>query len=97
MGFAAGAAVAGFVGAANIMVVCPAGDLPGAGGGGFTGTAGASGEAGAARTTLNVFWHLPQRMVSPCGPIRASSTRYRAWHFSQRTSIDCVSRRAREA
>jgi hypothetical protein len=31
---------------------------------------------------------LPQRMVRPCGPIRASSTRYRAWHFSQRTSMD---------
>jgi len=73
-------------GAANIIVVCAA-DLPGGAGAGFAGMAAAS-PAAAGRTTLNVFWHLPQRMVSPCGPIRASSTRYRAWHFSQRTSID---------
>ncbi|HEY4885208.1 MAG TPA: hypothetical protein VII08_16375 [Myxococcales bacterium] len=73
-------------GAANIIVVCAA-DLPGGAGAGFAGMAAASAVA-AERTTLNVVWHLPQRMVSPCGPIRASSTRYRAWHFSQRTSMD---------
>jgi hypothetical protein len=79
VGFGLGAPV-GFtaVGAANIIVVCAFG--------GFAG----GGVAGAApgRITLKVFWHLPHRMVSPCGPIRAESTRYRAWHFSQRTSID---------
>jgi len=73
-------------GAANIIVVCAA-DLPGGAGGGFAGMLAPSAAADE-RTTLNVFWHLPQRMVSPCGPIRASSTRYRAWHFSQRTSMD---------
>jgi hypothetical protein len=26
------------------------------------------------RVTLNVFWHFPQRMVRPWGPMRASST-----------------------
>jgi len=73
-------------GAANIIVVCAAG-LPTGTGAGFAGMAAPS-AAAAGRITLNVFWHLPQRMVSPCGPIRASSTRYRAWHFSQRTSMD---------
>jgi len=73
-------------GAANIIVVCAA-DFPGGAGAGLAGTAAPSAVA-AGRITLNVFWHLPQRMVSPCGPIRASSTRYRAWHFSQRTSMD---------
>src|SRR5205085_9928973 len=33
----------------------------------------AAGSAG--RVTLNVFWHLPHRMVRPWGPTRASSTR----------------------
>src|SRR5439155_16536756 len=73
-------------GAANIIVVCAAEGLAGGGGAAFAGRAASAAAAG--RTTLNVFWHLPQRMVSPCGPIRASSTRYRAWHFSQRTSMD---------
>src|SRR5439155_1328926 len=77
---AAAGAGAPEAGAANIIVVCAAEGLAGGGGAAFAGRAASAAAAG--RTTLNVFWHLPQRMVSPCGPIRASSTRYRAWHFS---------------
>jgi hypothetical protein len=36
----------------------------------FAGAASCSDE----RVTLNVFWHFPQRMVRPWGPMRASST-----------------------
>lgn len=60
-------------GMAKIAVAFMSGDLAvatGLGGGGDTCGAGAEG-----RVTLNVFWHFPHRMVSPCGPIRASSTR----------------------
>jgi len=32
-------------------------------------------EGGSGLVTLKVFWHLPQRMVRPWGPTRASSTR----------------------
>jgi hypothetical protein len=31
--------------------------------------------SGSSLVTLKVFWHFPQRMVRPCGPIRASSMR----------------------
>jgi hypothetical protein len=60
-------------GAAKIAVAVGDGGL------GMTGTD-ALGGAGAApgadgSVTRNVFWHFPQRMVSPWGPIRASSTR----------------------
>jgi hypothetical protein len=76
-------------GAANMAVAWTSGALFGAGAAGFAGAGGCgSGAAAGGRITLKVFWHFPQRMVSPCGPIRASSTRYRAWHLSQRTSID---------
>ena len=60
-------------GTAKIAVEFMSGDLtvPAAlGAGGDICRAGAPG-----RVTLNVFWHFPHRMVSPCGPIRASSTR----------------------
>jgi hypothetical protein len=44
----------------------------GAGGtGGWSCTVG----SGSGLVTLKVFWHFPQRMVRPCGPIRASSMR----------------------
>ncbi len=60
---------AGAAGAANIIVCCVDGGRAGAAGATFG--AAVSG----ARVTLNVFWHLPQRMLRPCGPMRASSTR----------------------
>src|SRR5438105_14098865 len=45
-------------------------------------------EAGAdSRFARKVLPHFPHRTGRPCGPIRASSIRYRAWHLSQRTSI----------
>jgi hypothetical protein len=64
-------------GAANIAVACMSGAFGGAGATDLAGAGGGwgSGAAAAGRITLNVFWHFPQRMVSPCGPIRASSTR----------------------
>jgi hypothetical protein len=46
----------------------------GAGAGGIGACSGTVGSA-SARVTLNVFWHFPQRIVRPWGPIRASSTR----------------------
>jgi hypothetical protein len=61
-------------GAAKIIVELPAGAFAGAATGGDGGAA-AGGCGAGARVTLNVFWHLPQRMVRPCGPIRLSSTR----------------------
>ena len=72
-GFAAGSG--GVAGAANIIVVCAApgreaGTAPGRASFAWAASAGAG-----ARDTLKVFWHLPHRMVSPCGPMRASSTR----------------------
>jgi hypothetical protein len=48
-----------------------------------------------ARVARKVFPHLPHRMASPCGPTRASSIRYRAWHLSQRTSMMRPLRRER--
>ena len=87
-GRAAGAGIAGFAIAGdcpNTIVAFGAGSA--ALGAGF-GAAGAGLGAGAAAgtgfccsgtapagMTLNVFWHFPQRMVRPWGPIRASSTR----------------------
>ncbi len=42
---------------------------------GFAGAAGLGAASGSdERVTLNVFWHFPQRMVRPWGPMRASST-----------------------
>jgi len=67
-GFAAEAA-----GAANIIVCCADGGWAGAAAATFG--AAVSGAPAGARVTLNVFWHLPQRMLRPCGPMRASSTR----------------------
>jgi hypothetical protein len=77
-GFGAGGA---FTGAVWNIIVLPAPSL--AVGGAVAGLEGVAGRwvAGAAfaspagRITLNVFWHLPQRMVRPCGPMRPSSTR----------------------
>ena len=60
-------------GTAKIAVEFMFGDLPVAAGLGAGGDICGAGAAG--RVTLNVFWHFPHRMVSPCGPIRASSTR----------------------
>src|SRR6185295_4892919 len=59
---------AGFAttGAANMAVERTSGARDGAGAGGFGGSGAASGAAAAARSTLNVFWHFPQRMVRPC-------------------------------
>jgi hypothetical protein len=57
-------------GAANTMVALDGGCFAGGGGSG-----GAAGAGAGARVTQKVFWHLPQRMVRPCGPIRLSSTR----------------------
>ena len=55
-----------------------------------TGPAGLA-EAAAAgadsRFARKMLPHFPHRTGRPCGPIRASSIRYRAWHLSQRTSI----------
>jgi len=68
-GFAAGIG-GGTAGAANIIVCCADGGRAGAACG-----AAVSGAPAGARVTLNVFWHLPQRMLRPCGPMRASSTR----------------------
>jgi hypothetical protein len=78
----AGAGAAGFDGA-GILGAWGAWGAGGAAGAGLEGVAAAGFGAGAAfaasagagsRITLKVFWHLPQRMVSPCGPTRASST-----------------------
>ena len=71
--FAAGIG-AGAAGAANI-IVCFADGGRAVGGGGAAFGASVSGAAAGTRVTLNVFWHLPQRMLRPCGPMRASSTR----------------------
>ena len=60
-------------GTAKIAVEFMSGDLAVAAGLGAGGDICGAGAAG--RVTLNVFWHFPHRMVSPCGPIRASSTR----------------------
>lgn len=59
------------MGAVWNIIVRPA---PSSAGGGAAGFAGA-GCGAASRITLNVFWHFPQRIVRPCGPMRASSTR----------------------
>jgi hypothetical protein len=59
-------------GAAKIAVVVAKGGFAAGGGTGFCG---GSGVAGAGGITLKMFWHFPQRMLRPCGPIRASSTR----------------------
>jgi len=60
-------------GTAKIAVEFMSGDLAVAAGLGAGGDICGAGAAG--RVTLNVFWHFPHRMVRPCGPIRASSTR----------------------
>jgi hypothetical protein len=72
-GFAAGGGGgAGFAreGAANVIVAPSFGG--GLGAGGLGGSVTASVATGL--MTLKVFWHFPQRMVRPCGPMRASST-----------------------
>jgi hypothetical protein len=86
-GFAV-AGMAGFEGGTgdcpNTMVALdagPAGWAAGFAGAGFGAGAGGigawSGTVGSDSplVTLNVFWHFPQRIVRPWGPIRASSTR----------------------
>jgi hypothetical protein len=59
----------GSAGLAAVGFGC-AGGTAGFGAGGWFGMV-----AAGSRMTLNVFWHFPQRMVRPWGPIRASSTR----------------------
>lgn len=65
-GFAGGGTLFDTAGAAKIAVVVGDGAFAGGDTAGF---------GAPARVTLNVFWHFPQRIVRPCGPIRASSTR----------------------
>jgi hypothetical protein len=67
-GFCGGLGTA--AGAANTMVALDGACFAGGGGSG-----GAAGGVAGGRVTRKVFWHLPQRMVRPCGPIRLSSTR----------------------
>jgi hypothetical protein len=67
---AAGAAGLAMDGAANTIV--DDSSFAGAAGPGAAGLGAAS--CSDERVTLNVFWHFPQRMVRPWGPMRASST-----------------------
>jgi hypothetical protein len=69
-GFAGGGMLFGRGGAAKIAVAFGWGSFVGAGG-----TRGGSAAAAPGGITLKTFWHFPQRMLRPCGPIRASSTR----------------------
>ena len=71
-GFAGDGMLFGRGGAAKIAVAFGRGSVFGAGGTGFCGGSAAAAPGG---ITLKTFWHFPQRMLRPCGPIRASSTR----------------------
>ena len=71
-GFAAGGMLFGRGGAGKIAVAFGWGSFVDAGGASLRGGSAAAARGG---ITLKTFWHFPQRMLRPCGPIRASSTR----------------------